>query len=74
MSVCQCRTTIGGTIVCDFCAAQMIEAIQSLIPGDSYAVNIADVLTPGELKGLNSVVDDWLKQQGRGQEKEAAQW
>ena len=57
---CQCRTTPGGTIVCDECAANMIEALNDLLPGDQAAQQLPNVFTPGEYQGMQSAVNGWL--------------
>jgi hypothetical protein len=58
--MCGCRPGPGGTVICDEHAAQMIEAVSDLLSGDQYATLLPGVLTPGELAGMTSLVDNWL--------------
>ena len=73
--MCQCRTTADGrVIVCDPCAAGMIDAISDLLPGDQYAQQLPESFTASEYQGMQSAVNGWLDGlQGQSQE-EARKW
>ncbi len=61
MNECTCYTTpTGDAVICDPCAAGMIEAINRLLPGDQYASDLPSVLTGSEYRGMQSAVDVWL--------------
>src|SRR2546421_738334 len=57
IGLCQCKTTPGGTIVCDACASKMIEAGNDQL-GDESEVPV--VLTPNERATMASRVNQWL--------------
>lgn len=57
VGLCQCKTTPGGTIVCDACASKMIEAGNDQL-GDESELPI--VLTPNERATMTSRVNQWL--------------
>jgi hypothetical protein len=58
--MCTCVTTPGGTIICDFCASQMIEVTTDLL---GVPVELPEVLTPTELEGMASLVNNWFDMQ-----------
>ncbi len=57
VGLCQCKTTLGGTMVCDACASKMIEAGNDRL-GDESEVPV--VLTPNERATMTSRVNQWL--------------
>ena len=57
IGLCQCKTTPGGTIVCDACASKMIEAGNDQL-GDESELPV--VLTPNERATMASRVNQWL--------------
>ena len=57
VGLCQCKTTPGGTMVCDACASKMIEAGNDQF-GDEAEVPV--VLTPNERATMTSRVNQWL--------------
>jgi hypothetical protein len=57
--MCGCVITPGRTIVCDDCAAQMIECLNDQLPGDQDA-DLSGVFNSGEFAGMTSLVNGWL--------------
>jgi hypothetical protein len=54
---CQCKTTPGGTLICDACASKMIEVGNDQL-GDESELPL--VLTPNERAAMTSRVNQWL--------------
>jgi len=57
VGLCQCKTTPGGTLVCDACASKMIEAGNDQLGDES---ELPMVLTPDERAAMTSRVNQWL--------------
>src|SRR5258708_15346410 len=57
IGLCQCKTTPGGTIVCDACASKMIEAGNDQL-GDESELPV--VLTPNAKATMASPLNQWL--------------
>lgn len=58
--MCACIIIPGGTVVCDECAAHMVDALNDLLPNQVRPEDLPDVLTPTEHAGLTSLVNGWL--------------
>jgi hypothetical protein len=60
--MCQCRIAANGDVItCDSCAAQIIDALNGLLPDDQEAQQqLPTTLTGGEYRGLQSAVNGWL--------------
>lgn len=65
--MCQCRTTGDGrVIVCDPCAAAILETLDDLLPGQP--MNELPELAAGTYNGLKTLVNHWLDNVAQGQQ------
>jgi len=73
MNQCTCYTTpTGDAVICDPCAAGMIEAISNLLPNDPHAADLPNTLTSSEYTGMTALVNGWLDT--LAPDKEARKW
>ena len=57
-AACQCKTTPGGTVVCDACASKQVETANSLLGHET--TKLPFVLAPNESAAMASQVNAWL--------------